>query len=372
MVTGKCGAAACFQENINSKTDDKKSIRIGLLIPDEHLVAAKHGAQLALQKANENGGFESVPFELIVKSTAGLWGTSSKKSVSLVFDDEVLVIMGALDGRNAHLAEQVAAKTKLVYLSAWATEMSLSNAYVPWYFRVIPNDKQQAAALIKEIYYNRKLKKIALIGTDKNDSELALRTFVQEIKKSGSNIPSQFKISFSDEKSFEKLPNFNHEKFEAVVLIGDHEFASEIIPFIKNQNNKIPLFATLSTTDNQQANSINWKLFENITVVASGYWFTEKGKVFRNEFQKKFGYEPVPAAAYAFDGMNAIIEAVKMARPALNDVIDDRDKIIIAFSELNLKNAITGDIQFGKNGNRIGNAELMKIKDGKPVLFDSD
>lgn len=372
LVAGKTVATAPNQENTGSKTNEDKSIRIGLLIPDEQRVAAKHGAQLAIQKANKDGGFAGIPFELVVKSTSGLWGTSSKKSVSLVFDDEVLAIMGSLDGRNAHLAEQVAAKTKLVYLSAWATEMSLSNAYVPWYFRVIPNDKQQAAALIEEICFVQKYKKVALIGTDKNDSELAVRTFIEEAKNKDATQIGQFKILTSDEKPFEKLPNFNDENFDAVVLIGNHEFASEIIPFIKNQNNEMPLFATLSTTDNQQANEINWKLLENVTVVASDFWFTENGKAFRNEFQKKFGYEPGPAAAYAFDGMNAIIEAVTMAKPALNEVIDDRDKLINAFSEMNFKNGITGNIQFDKNGNRINSVKLMKINDGQPVIFGSE
>jgi len=352
---------------LTSENTQKKTIRIGLLIPDEDRLPAKHGAQLAIQKANKNGGFTGIPYELIVKPTSGPWGTSSKKSVSLVFDDEVMVIMGSLSSRDAHLAEQVAAKTKLVYLSSRATDMSLSNAYVPWYFRVVPNDKQQAAALIEEIFFNKKLKKVALIGTDQSDSELAVRAFIEEAKIKGAEQPTQFKISTSKKKSFKIPPDFNIKNFEAIVLIGSENFASVIIPFIKRNHAGVPLFATLSVTDNQKAINTNWKLLENITLVASDFWFTKKGMTFQEEFQEEFGYKPGPAAAYAFDGMNVIIEAVKMAEPTLTDVIDDREKIIDAFSTINYKNGITGDIEFDNNGNRINSVKLMRIKNGKPV-----
>ncbi|NQU79931.1 MAG: hypothetical protein HQ543_00240 [Bacteroidetes bacterium] len=131
------------------KTKQGETIKIGLLIPDKEALAAKHSAELAIRKANSRGGYSGLPFQLVVRSTEGLWGNGSKDSVSLVFDDEVVAIMGSLDGRNAHLAEQVATKTRLIFLSSWATDMTLSKALVPWYFRCLPNDKQQAISLIQ-------------------------------------------------------------------------------------------------------------------------------------------------------------------------------------------------------------------------------
>jgi ABC-type branched-subunit amino acid transport system substrate-binding protein len=114
------------------------------------------------------------------------------ESVSLVFDDEVVAIMGSLDGRNAHLAEQVATKTKLIFLSAWATDMTLSKAFVPWYFRCLPNDRQQAISLIQEVYIKRKIKNVAIIGTDNNDSQIAVNTFIKIAKLMNVGPPEQF------------------------------------------------------------------------------------------------------------------------------------------------------------------------------------
>ena len=148
MAIGSCSAV------IEAQNLDYK---IGLLIPEQGALAAKHGAELAIREANEKRGNAGNLFDLVVRSTEGPWGAGSKESVGLVFDDEVIAIIGSLDGRNAHLAEQVAAKTRILFLSAWAGDMTLSQAFVPWYFRCVPNDRQQATALIREIYEKRKI-----------------------------------------------------------------------------------------------------------------------------------------------------------------------------------------------------------------------
>jgi branched-chain amino acid transport system substrate-binding protein len=133
-----------------------KSVKIGLLIPDNNSVAARQGAELAVRKANEDGGFQGRPFELVVRSMEGPWGTGSKQAVSLIFEEKVWALMGSHDGRNAHLVEQAATKAIVPFVSAWAGDPTLSQAFVPWFFNCVPNDSQQAETLIDEIYTKRK------------------------------------------------------------------------------------------------------------------------------------------------------------------------------------------------------------------------
>ena len=341
-----------------------ETIKIGLLIPDKEALAAKHGAELAIRKANRRGGYSGLPFQLVVRSTEGPWGAGSKESVSLVFDDEVVAFMGSLDGRNAHLAEQVATKTKLIFLSSWATEMTLSKAFVPWYFRCLPNDKQQAISLIREVYIKRKIKNAAIIGTDNNDSENAVNTFIKTAGLMNVGPPEQFLYKKSDRNFQEIFTEIEKNGIEAILLFGDPVFASEIIPLFQQYNIKQPVFGSLSILDDQKASSPDWNILEDIIIISSGQWFTGKGIAFQNEFQKEYGYQPGPAAAYAYDGVSVIIEVIKKAGP-------DRDKIIDVFSTVNYS-GITGEIQFDENGNRIGNVGLMRIKDGKPVPVEKD
>src|SRR5450756_1253186 len=104
------------------------------LIPDNNSIAAKHGAEMAISKANEDGGFDGKPFQLVIRSMEGPWGTGSKQAVDLIFEENVCAIMGSPDGRNGHLVEQVTTKARIVFLSTWASDPTLAQAFVPWYF----------------------------------------------------------------------------------------------------------------------------------------------------------------------------------------------------------------------------------------------
>src|SRR5512135_2962372 len=125
---------------LRNSTDSANPVKIGLLISDAQSTAAQHGAEMAIRKANERGGYYGRPFKLVVRSMEGPWGTGSKQAVDLIFSEEVTAIMGSHDGRNAHLVEQVCTKARVVFMSVWASDPTLSQAFVPWYFSCVPND----------------------------------------------------------------------------------------------------------------------------------------------------------------------------------------------------------------------------------------
>ena len=363
LIVVESGPAITGAQTLNhNKTQDKK-VKIGLLIPDQEALAAKQGAELAIRKANDAGG--KWTYHLVVRSTEGPWGVGSKESVSMVFEDEVVAIMGSLDGRNAHLAEQVATKTRIAFLSSWATDMTLSQAFVPWYFRCIPNDSQQAIALVQEIYHKRKINNVATIASEAYDSRNAASTFVKVASSMNVALPRQFMYGSSGKNLPGILTEVEELGIEAVVLFGGPEFASEIIPVLKQRSMNQMIFGTLAVANGQKAINPDWSCLEGSILVSSGHWFTNEGIAFQKEFHKTFGYQPGAAAAYAYDGINVIIGIIKRAGT-------DRDRIIEAFVEANHKSGITGDIQFDVNGNRSGCASLMTIREGNLYMIAED
>ncbi|MCK5763123.1 MAG: ABC transporter substrate-binding protein [Clostridiales bacterium] len=345
----------------NTKADsftEKKALKIGLLIPGKEDLSAKNGAKLAIEKANKNGR----PFQLIIRSTEGPWGTGSKESVNLVFEDEVLAFMGSLNGRDAHLAEQVAAKTKIAFLSSQATDMTLSQAFVPWYFRCIPNDLQQALSLIQEIYKVRQIKNLTCIAMDDYDSKNALGTFIKTLDSFNVPDPEQIMLKSSNQNFKRILDDVENSKIEAILIFGNSTFASNLISQMKQRNMKQTIFGTLSVMNNQKIPGTDWNIFDEAILVSPGYWFTDEGIAFQKEFIKAYGYQANPIAAYAYDGINIIINAINKAGT-------DRDKIIDALAKTDYKIGVTGKIQFDKNGNRTGNTGLMIFRNGKPFII---
>ncbi len=340
-----------------------QTLNIGLLIPDEQSLAPCHGAELAIEEANAGGGFSHKNFHLITKPVKGLWGTGSKRSVSLIFEDSVLAIIGSLDGRNAHLAEQVTTKTKVAFISTWATDMTLSYAFVPWFFRVIPDDRQQALALTKEIYHNEKTGKVALIGEDTYDARYAITTFLKIVKSQGLPLPRQVIIQSSAQYPDKYFLTGNIPEAEAYVLFGNPAFASSAIALLHQKHPEAPVFGTISLLDDRTATGKPYKFPSPLTTVSTNQRFSEKGITFRKKFQERFGYVPGPAAAYAYDGTKIIIEAVKKGGT-------DRDKIIETLQKIHY-HGVTGEIHFDEKGNLSGIPDLMIVDNGSPVPLKS-
>lgn len=343
---------------------DTMTVKIGLLLPGPDALGARHGAELAILHANRNGGYSGTPFRLLVRTTDGPWGAGSKESVSLVFEDEVAAMMGSLDGRNAHLAEQVAAKAKVLFLSAWATEMTLSQAFVPWYFRCVPNDDQQATVLISEISERRKLSRVAVIGTEEYDSRNAVRSFVKKAASLEVSLTRPILYRSDSMELSRALEEIKQKEVEAVVLMGNPSLARVAVPMMRRLKMDQDIFGNLSLMDDQTASTLQWELLEGLNLVSSGHWLSEKGIAFQEEFTALYGYRPGPAAAYAYDGMNLLIDVIRKGGT-------DRDRIIEAFGDIH-KSSITGVIRFDEYGNRMDLPGLITVENGEPHRINPD
>lgn len=335
------------------------TIKIGLLIQDKKFVEAKQAAQMAIDKANIMQGKTGTKFQLVTLSMEGSWGTGSKQAVDLIFKENVWAIMGSHDGRNAHLVEQASAKTRTVFLSAWASDPTLSQAFIPWYFSCVPNDNQQANVLIEEIFNTRKITKLAVVADNGYDSKLALNTFVKTSKTENKPDLFQFFYDYSSLK-FDKLLNqIDKAGVNGILLFGQPAASTKIIQQMREKKMNQPVFGTLSLLRQNESAVVELTNYEGVTLVTSGNWLGSKPLSFQNEFQKKYDKMPSAVAAYAFDGMNIIIEAIK------NSGLD-REKLQKSMSNSNYQ-GVTGPIQFDDKGNRLGNAVLIEIKNGIPV-----
>jgi len=177
--------------------------------------------------------------------------------------------------------------------------------------------------------------------------------------------PNQYLYQSSAEDFQVALKEIDKNDIKAVVLFVNPALASDIIPMLQKINKSLDIFGSLLVTDDQKGFDPDWDVLEGITLVSSGHWFTKEGIAFQKAFQEAYDYQPGAVAAYAYDGINLIIEAIKKSGP-------DRDKIIDNFTEINYKTGVTGEIRFDLHGNRMGIPDLMTIKNGLPVVIKKD
>lgn len=352
-------------ENIQAKLnqDEKEEpIKIGLLISSEKSLEAKYAAEMAIREANKNAGLNERSFQLITRSMEGPWGKGSNQAVDLVFNEKVWAILGSHDGRNAHLVEQVIAKTHIVFVSAWAADPTLSQAFVPWYFNVVPNNIQQTNLLINEIVNLPDVKKVATISDNEYDSESAKKSFVNALKTANSIFPVQ--LSYDDTNlNCENLVNqIMNSNTDAVVLFGRASSSQKIIEMMQQKKAKQKIFGALSILGEAPGNHFDLRKYEGVFLVNSGYWLSTKGRAFSTKFMNEYGWSPGPAAAYAYDGVNAIIESIKTNNFKLESLKEFMFRLD--------GEGVTGVVRFDKSGNRSETKGLVIIKNGSPVVVE--
>lgn len=344
------------------KSTSEKIIKIGLLISDKRSVAAQNGAALAIDKVNEKESSDGLRFQLVVRSMEGPWGTGSKEAVNLVFKENVWAIMGSHDGRNAHLVEQVIAKTHIVFLSAWASDPTLYQAFVPWFFSCVPNDLQQADALIKEIVQKRKWSKIATVSDNSYDSKLALQSFLKQIKITDKIETVQLFYDSTNKNFGELFDKINENDTDCIILFGQPITSLTFVQQLRKNRMNHPVFGTFSLLAEDRYTDEELAQYNDVSFVTYKNRFNEENLSFVKIYKEKHGKSPGVVAAYAYDGMNLIIEAIKHSGL-------DREKIQEAMSNIRYK-GVTGLIQFDEKGNRIDAVELIEIKKRIPITVE--
>lgn len=327
-------------------------ISIGLLVNDDTSLAAKNAADLAVDIANTKQDLKGRRFKVVTRSMEGSWGTGSKEAVNLVFNEKVWAILGSHDGRNAHLAEQVIAKTKVVLLSAWASDPTLTQAYVPWFYNCVPNDIQQAEFLVNEIVKNQKISKIGIIVQESYDAKKALKYLKEQLRPVSDNEPYVSSISncLIDSDVFLKI--VKEEAIEALIILGNQEQSLELLGVLGENGLKVPAYGTISMLGVGDLSQWKHENLLNLTVLNSGNWMKSNTLESQKAMERSNSISNA-IAAYTFDGMNILINAIKSSG-------FDRDKFHETISKTNYT-GVTGKIEFDKNGNRISDLFMVRI-----------
>jgi branched-chain amino acid transport system substrate-binding protein len=330
------------------------SIRIGMLITDSRYTAAYKGAELAVRAANKAGGIRGRPLKIILKSMEGPWGTGSKQAVDLVFKEKVVAMLGSTDGRNAHLVEQVAAKSKVPFISAWSSDPTLALAFVPWFFNCVPGNIVQSEALVKEYFKSGAETKMLIVSDSVYDSASAVKYLLRANSNNRFQDPVRLIYRGTEASSAEIARNIKQSGAKAVVVLVQPESAAYVIRRISIECPGIKIYSSAGILDENILSEDRMKDLIDLQFVALPDLSFGKGEAFVKTYRTAWGTGPGPVAAYAFDGMNLLIEAIKTGG-------SDEEGIQTALMKMKLE-GVSGTISFDEHGSRDGVPSLLHIK----------
>ncbi len=266
-----------------------------------------------------------------------------------MYEDDVRAIIGSLDGRNAHLAEQVVAKSHLAYLETRATDPTLSQAYVPWFMRIVPSDDQQARAIL-QLISKRETGNTAILSSVEYDTRYAVKSLTGYAAREGNPDPLILMVN-PEETNISALINQLVEANTKQLIIPFYsEESHALVTGLRELRPEMQIYGTLAFLFGLEQQGGDLNELEGMVLIHS----------------YEGARDPAPdrhmeiSAGYTKDGINLVVEAILHAgldRESIRDYIADQDH----------SPGTTGPIQFDDLGNRTGEIRFIQMVKGEIV-----
>lgn len=288
------------------------------------------GARLAIEEANARGGYakRGVPFELIVSNDNGLWGSSGNEIIKMAYKDNVWAILGTIDGANTHIAIRVALKAEVVVMNSGDTDPTFIETNIPWVFRCISDDRQQAYLLVDYLYRKLKLNKVGVIRASNRYGRFGVREILDGSRRLKHPVPVEMAYNLGTTNFSLQLERIQAAKVDGVIHWGDARQGAMVLNQMRAMGMTQPFFACDRCLSQEFLDLAG----ENAEGVICAYPWNPTStspqlETFRQAFRKRYNEEPETYATHGYDGMNLLVWAVQVAglnRAKIRDVLAHR------------------------------------------------
>jgi branched-chain amino acid transport system substrate-binding protein len=359
---------------------DIKEVRIGFLGPLEGSIIMPlgyqmlHGAELAIEEANAKGGYNGIPFKLMIHNDFGLWGAAANEVVKM--DDEgIWAWIGTIDDINSHVAIRATLKCEITVINPGDPDPTYTETNIPWVLRNVPDDRQSSYALVHHIYVKNNLERVAVIRTNGRYGRVGTMHFQRAAVRVGHPVIIEERFDDRDTTFIPQLERIKRINPDAILIWGNANSSGMIVKEIRELGMTQPIFGS--------DRMVNPEFFEYAGEYAEDVVTTcqynpdsdnYKLKTFQKNFYEKYGEEPITFAAHAYDAVNMIIDAIHevgLNRVFIRDVLTDLETF---------KNweGVTGKFIWDGAFNNLRPIFMAKVNDGKfefspaPVFEKSD
>ncbi len=327
-------------------------------------------ACLAIEEANQSGGYKGLPFRLVAGWSDNPWGSGISKVVRMAYVDKVWAFIGGIDGPSTHLAEQVVAKARLSLLNPGCTDKTVNLANVPWMFSCLPGDHLQAPVLAGAISLHVGRKPFLLVSATDHDSHV----FTVELNKSLTRqqiAPSyHFEFKHSGKDYTELVEKIVKVGAHALVVIAGAQDSARLISAVRKKGFTGCIFGGPSMgrrrfleEAGQAAEGVIFPLLyiPGVTPGKSVILHEQyAGDSFEKKFISHFGNGPDYLAAHTYDAVNLLIAAIRKA--GLNRV-----RIRDAVRELSPWAGVTGIVKWDALGGNSRTVRLGMVRAGRVI-----
>ena len=286
------------------------TVRIGLLLPLEGTRAEQgamllEAAQIAVDEANE----ETTPangrrtYALAVRNESEQWGRASNAIVQLIMEDQVVAVVTSVDGKIAHEAEQIVNKLASPVLTL-ASDPTTTRINIPWIFRAVPSDADEAKAIVASIYRDEKVHKVLLVADEDYDGRMGGDEFVRAMGFAGKETPRRMDVDDRSASVEDLAQKIDLSQADVVVVWSGSRVSRAVVSAVSRNESSLAVYfsgkATEFLTEDESVQMCR---------VSPGRNFTDEG--FARAYRQKTGADPVLAAEQMNFAVRSVIDATR-------------------------------------------------------------
>jgi len=147
------------------------------------------------------------------------------------------------------------------------------------------------------------------------------------------------------------------KEVEGVLFLGETVPMLDLMVEIEEKGHDISMFGMQSMLEKSNGSDVYSP--EMFVSIPKG-WVSQSSESFRKKFKEFYGYRPGISAAYAYDAVIMLVEAIRNAGI-------DHQKIRESLSEMNYLDGVTGPVSFDTHGNRKGEVGIAYFPGGRLI-----
>jgi len=347
------------------KTDNE--IRLGAVLPltgdiASYGINAKSGIDLATKEINQAGGVNNKKLAVIYEDDKGLSGEAVKAIQKLITTNKVPIVMGSAASSVTLAMCPIANHNKVVLISPISSSKELTEKGGKYFFRVCPSDAFQSIILANWIW-KKGYKTVSIIYVNNSWGVGLKDEFIRSYEKLGGKVLAIEASSEGDKDFRTQISKAIAKKPDALFIPTYGIEGGILLKQLKEFGAKIPIFGADVWSSPE--------LLTSAATAADGVYLTlpakpqgEKYELFASKYRKEYGREPDVYAAYSYDMLMIISNAIK--RGSITG-----EQIREYLSSMSPYEGVTGITKFDENGDVITKSfSKQQIRNGKYVEVD--
>lgn len=349
-----------------------KVLRIGVVGPETGGSAQlgqsqRKAVQMACDEINAAGLAGPWKLEPYFQDDEGNPTKSASVTNKLLQETKVHVVIAAINS-SCTLADMVLTqRAGIPQITAGSTGASITQQGNKWIFRTAVNDEHQAKALIKYAKETLGYKKIAIITAADDYGQSGAKLLQAAAKDAGIEVVVSATYNSGDKDFKPQLLSMKEKGTEGIFMWGVYTEAALIAKQARVLGINCQLFGA-SGMASPKLIELGGDAVEGMILTQAFLPDSTEQKVqdFVKKYREKYGEDPIPHAAQAYDTVYILADAVKRAESTSPAKLRDA---IASTTGLQL---VTGSPKFNAQGDDLGKRVLItKIEKGKFTLVQA-